>query len=165
MKKAIVLLSLFIIIFSISFTENSITVKQKKKLKQLRKKAKNGDPEAQVNMGYISFMKSDYKTAISWYKKAANQNFADGLSNLGWMYYKGKGVKKDIDKAIKLYKKAAKQKNGKAQYHLGMIYYNDKKNKSKAKKWIKMAINNSKADKNIKKSAEIFWKENKLKNY
>ncbi len=37
----------------------------------------------------------DYKAAMQWYSKAAEQGHADAQYNLGLMYYKGQGVPQD----------------------------------------------------------------------
>ena len=41
----------------------------------------------------------DYKEAVKWYTKAANQGYAKAQFNLGWMYQKGQGVLKDLVQA------------------------------------------------------------------
>ena len=39
------------------------------------------------------------KTAVKWYRLAAQQGVADAQYNLGWMYSKGKGVPQDYVRA------------------------------------------------------------------
>ena len=56
----------------------------------------------------------DYKKAIEWYKKAAEQGLASAQFNLGNMYYHGQGVDMNYKKAIEWYEKAAKQGHAKA---------------------------------------------------
>ena len=48
----------------------------------------------------------DYKKAVYWYRKAAEQGHASGQNNLGWMYKKGYGVAKNYKKAVYWYRKA-----------------------------------------------------------
>lgn len=50
-------------------------------------------------------VKHDYKKAVEWYEKAANQGFIDAQFNLGSMYFNGQGVRQD--------KKVAKEWFGK----------------------------------------------------
>jgi TPR repeat protein len=38
----------------------------------------------------------DYKQAVYWYQKAADQGYAEAQSILGVMYANGKGVLKDL---------------------------------------------------------------------
>lgn len=68
--------------------------------------AEKGNPKAQEWMATIlesdTFM--DYANALEWRKKAAQQGYANALVNLGFMYEKGKGVKKDEELALKYYK-------------------------------------------------------------
>ena len=65
--------------------------------------------------------KSD-KTAVKYYKMAAEQGHAKSQYQLGRAYDKGDGVKEDDAKAFQWYSKAAQQGNAKAQYQLGRCY-------------------------------------------
>ena len=51
----------------------------------------------------------DYKIAMEWYRKSANQGLAGAQCNLGFMYEYGHGVSQDYGRAVELYKKAANQ--------------------------------------------------------
>jgi TPR repeat protein len=64
----------------------------------------------------------DYKTAVKWYKLAAEQGDADAQYNLGVMYAEGKGVPQDYKTAVKWYRLAAEQGDADAQYNLGNAY-------------------------------------------
>ena len=64
----------------------------------------------------------DYKKAVDWYKKAANQGHARAQYNLGEMYEYGNGVAQDYKKAVFWYKKAANQGHADAQNNLGFMY-------------------------------------------
>jgi len=73
--------------------------------------AKQGDAEAQVNVGEI-FEKGlgtepNYQLAAEWYRKAATQGNTRGAINLGYLYEKGLGVEKDTTKALNWYRKAS----------------------------------------------------------
>jgi TPR repeat protein len=69
------------------------------------------DAKAQFNLGVkYTFGKGvlkDYKQAVYWYQKAADQGDAKAQSNLGTMYAFGKGVLKDYKQAVYWYQKAA----------------------------------------------------------
>ena len=54
-------------------------------------------------------MKQDYKEAVEWYRKAAEQGFAEAQHSLGAMYANGLGVKQDFVKALKWWQSAAEQ--------------------------------------------------------
>ena len=66
----------------------------------------------------------DYKKAVEWYTKAAEQGNAQGQFNLGYMYRNGKGVTKDDKKAVEWYTKSAEQGNAHGQNNLGYMYEN-----------------------------------------
>ncbi|PIR00341.1 MAG: hypothetical protein COV66_07620 [Nitrospinae bacterium CG11_big_fil_rev_8_21_14_0_20_45_15] len=51
----------------------------------------------------------DYKEAVKWFRKAAEQGFARGQAYLGAMYFDGEGVPKDDKEAVKWLRKAAEQ--------------------------------------------------------
>jgi uncharacterized protein len=63
----------------------------------------------------------DYATAITWYKKAADQNFAEAQFRLGFMYEKGLGAPQSDQDAIAFYKKAASNGNVDAQKALDRL--------------------------------------------
>ena len=67
-------------------------------------------------------VKQDYKEAVEWYRKAAEQGDATAQCNLGYMCNKGEGVKQDYKEAVEWYRKAAEQGFAKAQSSLGTMY-------------------------------------------
>ncbi|STZ01824.1 Putative beta-lactamase hcpC precursor [Moraxella equi] len=78
--------------------------------------------ELQFYLGYAYDLEADYKKAVEWYTKSANQGFAEAQYNLGVMYEKGYGVRQDYIKAFELFAKFASQGDAKAQYNLGAMY-------------------------------------------
>jgi len=64
----------------------------------------------------------DDKTAVKWYRLAAEQGHADAQYNLGWMYRTGRGVPQDDKTAVKWFRLAAEQGDADAQNNLGMWY-------------------------------------------
>ena len=48
----------------------------------------------------------DYKQAMNWYRKAAEQGNSEAQYNLGVMYATGDGISKDYKKAVSLYLKS-----------------------------------------------------------
>ena len=97
-----------------------------KVIKLYKKGAKQGDAEAQYNLGYMyengKGVEGDYVIAAEWYEKAAAQGHAKAQNNLAFLYRKGYGVPQDIDKAIELYEKSAGQGCVTAQTNLGYLY-------------------------------------------
>ena len=57
----------------------------------------------------------DYRQALLWYQKAANQGYAVAQQNLGLMYADGLGVAQDFKQARFWFEKAAAQGNVKAK--------------------------------------------------
>lgn len=73
-----------------------------------------------------------------WYRRAADQGYADAQNLLGVCYYKGHGVRKNYEEAVKWYRKAADLGNLSAKYNLADCYYNGKgvfQDTDRAKKW------------------------------
>jgi len=56
-------------------------------------------------------IKQDDAEALQWMRKAANQDDADGLNNMGVMYEFGYGVKKDLVQAQFWYEKTVLRGN------------------------------------------------------
>lgn len=71
---------------------------------------------------YGQGIKQSYEEAIKWYRKAAEQGFAQAQCNLGLMYKSGTSVTQSSEEAIKWFRKAAEQDNAQAQCNLGLIY-------------------------------------------
>jgi len=90
--------------------------------------AQKGDAQAQVKLGTMYLngqgVPQDYRQAVYWFSKAAEQGYPVAQNNLGVMYAKGQGVSQDYQQAGYWYRKAAEQGNPLAQYNLGRMYYN-----------------------------------------
>ena len=86
-------------------------------------------------------IKTDYQEGIKWYKKAAEQGYAESQLNLAVKYHLGQGIKADKNTAIKWYTKAAEQGHEEAQFNLGYLYYLSKTNEKKAEKWFLKSAN------------------------
>lgn len=67
-------------------------------------------------------VRQDYTTAVTWYRKAAEQGLAPAQSNLGLAYTFGHGVRQDYSAAATWYRDAAEQGHPKAQNNLGDMY-------------------------------------------
>lgn len=76
------------------------------------------------NLGDTYYYIQDYSAAVAWYRKAAEQGYAVGQCNLGFMYTNGYGVPKDYKEAVVWYRKAAEQDNADGQNNLGIMYEN-----------------------------------------
>ena len=97
----------------------------------LEKSASAGQPNAQTSMGWAYMsnylgLAPDYKLAMEWNLKAANQKFGEGSSNIGLLYENGWGLPVNHAEAAKWYWKAIEQHaySGQAEFHLGLLYEN-----------------------------------------
>ena len=110
-------------------------------------KAENGDKISQCALaewyanGRLGLIKDD-EEAIKWYRKAAEQGFAEAQYNLGVCYGTGEGVTMDEVEAVNWYRKAADQRYAPAQSNLGVMYETGQgvaKNYTEAVKWYRKA--------------------------
>ena len=63
------------------------------------------------------------RTAVSWFRKAADQGDAGAQHSLGLSYYNGRGVARDYAVAAAWFRKAAEKGNANAQRALGSMYF------------------------------------------
>lgn len=81
--------------------------------------AEEGDPEAQVNIGFMYYcgmhVAKDHAEAASWYLKAAKQNNVTAQFSIGTMYENGEGVARDLEEAYFWYSLAEKQNDKDSQ--------------------------------------------------
>jgi TPR repeat protein len=96
--------------------------------KWLKKSAKNGYAYAQRLLGIAyamgaPYFKQDYKEAIKWYLKAADQGDPYAICNLGLMIENGQGCDRDLKAAVDHYKIAADAGLSHAQHLLADMYY------------------------------------------
>jgi hypothetical protein len=86
---------------------------------QLMEQAKAGDKVAQYKLGYDYYLgrgiAQDYAQAAVWWKKAAEQGYADAQNNLGVLYNSGKGVPQSYSEAYFWENLAAARANGSMQ--------------------------------------------------
>ena len=64
----------------------------------------------------------DYKTALRWYRQAAETGNAEAQDDVGLFYLMGMGVKKDPAEGARWLRKAAAQGNPVAERNLGVMY-------------------------------------------
>jgi len=80
----------------------------------LLERAKEGDPEAQFDLGndYLNGwgVEIDPKRAAKWFTKAAGNGYAPGQYHLGELYSKGDGVAQNYQEALRWFSAAAEQK-------------------------------------------------------
>ena len=91
----------------------------------LRKAAEGGDPEGQVNLGYLyargQGVPANQAAALRLYKSAAAQGDSEGMNAIGYKYQFGTGVPRDIERAIHWYCQAVALGNPRALNNLAVI--------------------------------------------
>ena len=63
----------------------------------------------------------DYKKAVVWFRKAAEQGYANAQNDLGSMFLSGRGVLKDSKEAERWFRRAADQGYADAQKNLALL--------------------------------------------
>ena len=96
------------------------------KVELLRKRAEQGDADAQLALGFMYFdgqsVPQDKAEAVKWFRKAAEQGNAVAQSNMGFAHSSGEGVPQDEAEAAQWFRKAAEQGETYAQSNLGAMY-------------------------------------------
>ena len=116
-------------------------------LENLARRANQGDVAAQYSLGACyekgyPGMGKDYKMAVEWYRKAADQGLREAQYRLAQMYEIGRGVAQDYKMAVEWYRKAVDHGHADAQYHLGLMYEIGRgvaKDMNKAVEWYRRA--------------------------
>jgi hypothetical protein len=88
--------------------------------------------------GLLAYNNGYYETAAKLWTPLAEEGHTIAQYNLGYMYYKGMGLKQDYAKGLLLLKKSASNGYAKAEYYLGKIYQQGlgvSKNLVEAKDW------------------------------
>jgi uncharacterized protein len=95
--------------------------------KWLNTAASKNDPEALYAIGtwYLHgrYVKKNPKTAVEYFLKAIDGNFADAYFDLGVSYEKGIGVVKNKAQAFSCYLNAALRGEKQSIYEVGRCYY------------------------------------------
>ena len=157
----------------VSVDEGEGTRWYRRAMPELQRLAERGDPIAQVQCGFMyqegrGLAQNDHELgcmyAVSWYRKAADQNFANAQNNLGFMYLEGRGVVQSDHEAVSWIRKAADQNFDSAQRNLGFVYPKGRgvvRDLNKAGVWFRKAATSD--DPEIAKTARQFMKQNKIR--
>lgn len=121
--------------------------------------AEAGNAEDQCNLGKCYYqgqgVPQNYYSALTWFRKSSEQNWAEAQYYIGNTYYYGQVYPKpDYEQAVIWYSKAAKQNFADAQYMLGLCYEKGqgvKQNVKEARKWFEKAAKNG----NVKASKKL----------
>ena len=117
-------------------------------LSELNRKAKAGESESQYSLGLLYFegnngVQKNNSEALSWFRRAAEQNHVKALTQLGDIY-RGKYPEFSVDhvEALNYYKKAAYRGDDKAALWAGLMLDSGKtvpKDELEAIKWYRRA--------------------------
>jgi uncharacterized protein len=96
-------------------------------IEELRARAEKNDPQAQVTLGSLyqlgqSGLKADYKEAMKWFQRAAQQGDAGAMYRVGYMYFSGQGVSLNLNESVRWFKQSAQEGFAVAQFTLGTMY-------------------------------------------
>ena len=120
-------------------------VSTKNAWKKLHKKAKLGDPKAQLEIatyyadGLDDLVKTNIKKAIKWFKLSAKQGDESAQNWLGVIYSSSEYGSVNLKKAKKWTLKAIDQGSAPAAFNMGTIH-RDMGNLKKAFKWYKRSL-------------------------
>ncbi|MBX9722334.1 MAG: sel1 repeat family protein [Candidatus Obscuribacterales bacterium] len=104
------------------------TVDPKAQFAELQKKAQQGSPVAQFELGefYEASKENDsfkWENTVKWYKKSADQGYAPAQAALGVFYTTGDGgLTVSNAEAVRLFQKSAAQGCAEGQYQLADMY-------------------------------------------
>jgi TPR repeat protein len=117
------------------------------KVEELKIKAANGDPTAQLLLGTkfatgTGGLPKDPEEAVRWISAAAEGGSPRAQTKLGLMYAQGQGLTKDPTQAVVWYQRAADQNYAVAQNNLGVMYAQGlgvPKDTTEAYKWLSLS--------------------------
>ena len=120
---------------------------------ELQNRAGAGDVRAQVQIGLAyesgDGVAADDAQAVKWFRKAADQDDAEGERYLAEMYVQGRGVRADNAEAAKWLRLAAVQGDARSEHNLAVLYLQGlgiPKNVGEAAKWMRKAADQGLAE-------------------
>lgn len=131
----------------------------------LKKAVEDNDLKEQISIGKYFFDKQrtqDYKKALEWYMKAAEQGDENAQYMVRQIYFKIQ----DYDNLLKWCKKGIEQNQTVAKYTMGLIFlkgYGVEKNILKAKKWYEKAAEDNDASTQYR-LGRLYFDENEIEN-
>lgn len=91
-------------------------------LAQTQQAARQGNAQAQYDLGWAHWQRSEYLAALPWIKAAAAQGHAEAEYMLGMAYLEGHGTVQNYRTALEHFGSAAQRAHLEAQYRLGLFY-------------------------------------------
>ncbi len=151
LKKSLAFAIISVFMLSFAFQKSVIAEDIKEGENELLEKAKNGDTEAQIEIGGKYALKDNDEEAFKWYKKAAESGDPEGQMRLYMAYSLGNGVNQNNTTAFKWLKKAVAQDypdamNSMGSAYLGGVTPEGKPDLEKTLYWYKKAAEQKHAD-------------------
>lgn len=95
-------------------------------LAELLRVAEAGDADAQVRVGdrYLvgQGVAQDYRVALEWYQRAADQDHPMALCRIGTIHDLGRGVPRDMSEALRWYRRAAEAGDAEAAFNMATTF-------------------------------------------
>lgn len=87
-------------------------------------------------------LNENLELSLTWYERAAKQDYLLAVSQCGYMYFNGIGIEKNVELGINFWRRAGEAGHEIAQYNMGLV--NEKglgveKNQSEAIRWYRLA--------------------------
>ena len=111
-------------------------------LEKTRQAARQGNPQAQYDLGWAHWQRGEYLQAFPLIKAAAGQGHAQAEYMLGMAYLEGHGTVQNYRFALEQFIHAAEHSHLQAQYQLGLLYRDGlatPPNKESAYIWLNIA--------------------------
>lgn len=116
-------------------------------IEEMKKRAENGDIEAQCRLGRFYADKFDHEQSIKWYRLAAEKGNDEAQRYLGDLFYYGvSGIEENRPEAAKWQRAVAERGYYRSQYNMGRICETGdgvQKDEKEAARWYRLAAEQS----------------------
>mmetsp|Transcript_46101 Transcript_46101/g.108184 ORF Transcript_46101/g.108184 Transcript_46101/m.108184 type:complete len:468 (+) Transcript_46101:114-1517(+) len=101
---------------------------ENKEVQKLRKKAEEGDADAQNKMGDLYWdgmhgVERSHEEAMTWFAKSAEQGNTDAEYSMGFAYLSGQGVERDMEQGAIWLTKAADKGHAKSMRQMAQLLF------------------------------------------
>lgn len=93
---------------------------------ELQQQAEAGEAKAQLQLGMIALQQQDFRTALQWLHKAAEQKVPKAAEVIGTLLLTGQGVQQNAELAFEYFRSAALAGDAQALYRCAELMYRGK---------------------------------------
>lgn len=93
---------------------------------ELQQRAEAGEAGSQLKLGILALQQQDFRTAIHWLHKAAEQNVPKAAEIIGTLILTGQGVQQDAGLAFEYFRRAGLAGDAQALYRCAELMYRGK---------------------------------------